>query len=198
MTLNNKSRENIIKESTKLIQKKGYVETSIKDIIKKSKAPKGSLYYYFPKGKDDIILSVLDKINLEFTKKFKDAIVECKDIECILLSILMLFKNKEKSYGTPSFRLTLLALETIGQSHVIYEKCGIVLTEWKEQIAEELDKSLKDYPLCEKISEWFFTTLQGAICASVIHENISKMELCEQSIKLLTSLPKDELKKIFK
>lgn len=198
MTLNNKSRENIIKESTKLIQKKGYVETSIKDIIKKSKAPKGSLYYYFPKGKDDIILSVLDKINLEFTKKFKDAIVECKDIECILLSILMLFKNKEKSHGTPSFRLTLLALETIGQSHVIYEKCGIILTEWKEQIAEELDKSLKDYPLCEKISEWFFTTLQGAICASVIHENISKMELCEQSIKLLTSLPKDELKKIFK
>lgn len=197
MTLNNKSREIIIKETTKLIQKYGYAATSIQDIIKKSKAPKGSLYYYFPKGKDDIVMSSLDNIHLEFTKKFKSAIVDCGSLSCVLTSLLDLFKNKEKSYGTPSFRLTLLALETIGQAPAIYKKCGDMLLDWKSQIADEVEKFGYDRELSEKISEWFFSTLQGAICTSVIHGNKEKMQLAEKSIKMLAKLDKESLKEIF-
>lgn len=197
MTLNNKSKENIIKESTKLIQKYGYAETSIQDIIKKSKSPKGSLYYYFPKGKDDIVLSALDNIDIEFIKKFKIVVEDCRTIKCVLTAILDLFKDKEKIYGTPSFRMTLLALETIGQAHDVYEKCGVIISNWKNKIAEQLEVVGCEHTLSIKISEWFFTNLQGAICASVIHEDISKMKLVEQSINLLDSLPTDKLKTIF-
>ncbi|MBF0715708.1 TetR/AcrR family transcriptional regulator [Gemelliphila palaticanis] len=198
MTLNNKSRENIIKHSTKLIQIHGYNETSIQDIIEKSKAPKGSLYYYFPKGKDDIVISALEKIDLEFTKKFKLAAKQCQSIECVLLALIDLFKNKEKNYGTPSFRMTLLALETIGQAPEVYEKCGEILLNWKNQLSIQLTNVGCEKILSEKVSEWFFTTLQGAICASVIHGDNEKMTLGEQSIKLITALPKEKLEEIFK
>lgn len=198
MTLNNKSKENIIKHSTKLIQIHGYNETSIQDIIEKSKAPKGSLYYYFPKGKDDIVISALEKIDLEFTKKFKLATKKCETTECVLLALLDLFRNKEKNYGTPSFRMTLLALETIGQAPEVYEKCGSIILNWKKQLVYELVEVGCEEELSRKISEWIFSTIQGAICASVIHGDNEKMMLGEQSIKLLTALPKEKLEEIFK
>lgn len=197
MTLNNKSKENIIKHSTKLIQMYGYNDTSIQDIIEKSKAPKGSLYYYFPKGKDDIIISALDKIDLEFTKKFKLATKKCSNMECVLIALLDLFKNKEKNYGTPSFRMTLLALETIGQAPEVYEKCGNIILNWKKQLSYELIEVGCEEELSIKISEWIFAAIQGAICASVIHGDNEKMMLGEQSIKLLTSIPNEKLKEIF-
>ncbi|QWQ38265.1 TetR/AcrR family transcriptional regulator [Gemella sp. zg-570] len=197
MTLNNKSRENIIRETVKLVQKNGYAGTSIQDIIKKSKAPKGSMYYYFPKGKDDMIGSSLDKIDAEFQKKFKNAVASCENLSCTLTTLVDLFKHKEKVYGTPSFRLTLLALETIGQDPVVAEKCSDILKSWKKLLAESIENVGIDAEVSENISEWFFTTVQGSICASVIQDDTAFMKVADQSIKLVQNMDAEALKEMF-
>ena len=48
------ARENIITAACELLEQKGFHATSINDIVERSQAPKGSLYYYFPDGKDQI------------------------------------------------------------------------------------------------------------------------------------------------
>lgn len=197
MTLNNKSRENIIRETVKLVQKNGYTRTSIQDIIKKSKAPKGSMYYYFPKGKDDMIVSSLDKIDAEFQKKFKNSVASCESLECTLTVLIDLFKYKEKIYGTPSFRMTLLALETIGQAPVVAEKCSSILIGWKKILAESIENVGVDAEVSAKISEWFFTTVQGAVCAAVIQEDTLLMRVADQSIKLVSNMDAEALKVMF-
>lgn len=197
MTLNNKTSENIIKETMKLVQKKGYAGTSIAEIIKKSKSPKGSMYYYFPKGKDDIIVSSLDRIDVEFRKKFKTASSACNSLEDVLSGLMNLFKNKEKVYGTPSFRMTLLALETIGQAPVVAEKCKSILMSWKELLANEIAVYGFEEEISKKLAEWFFTILQGAVCASVVEHDTRFMIVTEQSIKMISKLDKETIKTIF-
>ncbi|MBF0713678.1 TetR/AcrR family transcriptional regulator [Gemella sp. GH3] len=197
MTLNNKTKEKIIKETTKLIQKHGYTETNLQDIIKKSKSPKGSLYHYFPKGKDDIIISSLDNINMEFNKKFQNSIDKNSTLKEILESLLMVFKTKERSYGTPSFRLTLLALETIGQAPEVSKKCGEIVQEWRNTLSETIENIGLNKITSQTISTWFFSILQGAICASVIHKDTTHMDIVESSIKLIENLNEEQLKVIF-
>lgn len=197
MTLNNKTREKIIKETTKLIQKYGYTETNLQDIIKKSKSPKGSLYHYFPKGKDDIIISALNSINVEFNKKFQNSVNRDSNLTEILEGLLTLFKTKERSYGTPSFRLTLLALETIGQAPEVSKKCGEILQEWRNTLSQTIENIGLSKNTSDTISAWFFSTLQGAICASVIHKDTSHMDIAESSIKLVATLNENQIKTIF-
>ena len=40
-------RNNVIHQSAKLFYYKGYKNTSVTDILKECKIPKGSFYYYF-------------------------------------------------------------------------------------------------------------------------------------------------------
>lgn len=47
-------RENIIQAAAKLFRKHGYSKTGLNDILAECKAPKGSLYYYFPRGKEQL------------------------------------------------------------------------------------------------------------------------------------------------
>ena len=49
-----KHRNAIIDAAIALFRKKGYAATGLNDIVAASGAPKGSLYYYFPKGKASI------------------------------------------------------------------------------------------------------------------------------------------------
>lgn len=47
-------RLNIIQAAAKLFRQQGYSRTGLNDILTASKAPKGSLYHYFPKGKEQL------------------------------------------------------------------------------------------------------------------------------------------------
>ncbi len=51
-------KEKIVQESLKLFSLKGFLSTSIQDIMRETSASKGGLYNYF-KSKDDIFLAVL-------------------------------------------------------------------------------------------------------------------------------------------
>ena len=48
------ARANILLTMARLIEKQGYHATGLTEIIRESGAPKGSLYYYFPEGKEQI------------------------------------------------------------------------------------------------------------------------------------------------
>lgn len=47
-------RLNIVRAAAKLFRKNGYSKTGLNEILAESKAPKGSLYYYFPQGKEQL------------------------------------------------------------------------------------------------------------------------------------------------
>ena len=48
------AREQILQTTCDLMEKQGYHGTGLNEIVKESGAPKGSLYHYFPEGKEQI------------------------------------------------------------------------------------------------------------------------------------------------
>ena len=54
MSAASRHRQNIVLAAAKLFRQRGYANTGLKDILAESKAPKGSLYHYFPLGKEQL------------------------------------------------------------------------------------------------------------------------------------------------
>jgi TetR/AcrR family transcriptional repressor of lmrAB and yxaGH operons len=49
-----KHRENLVAAATALFRRQGYAATGLAEILAESGAPKGSLYHYFPDGKEAV------------------------------------------------------------------------------------------------------------------------------------------------
>ncbi len=49
------TRKQFVETTSQLLHERGYEGTSLKDILAKSGAPRGSLYYHFPGGKDELV-----------------------------------------------------------------------------------------------------------------------------------------------
>lgn len=47
-------RHSLVRTAARLFRKSGYSRTGLNEILAESKAPKGSLYHYFPKGKEQL------------------------------------------------------------------------------------------------------------------------------------------------
>lgn len=68
------TKKRIIREMKKLIRKKGFENTSVKEISEKAGITVGTFYYYFP-SKEDLLVEFLPKAkHMEKIKKHKDNI----------------------------------------------------------------------------------------------------------------------------
>ncbi|MFK8049834.1 MAG: TetR/AcrR family transcriptional regulator [Halioglobus sp.] len=54
MAAASKHKENLVQTAAELFRKQGYAATGLKQILEISGAPKGSLYHYFPEGKESL------------------------------------------------------------------------------------------------------------------------------------------------
>lgn len=49
-----KHKENLVRTTMRLFRKQGYSSTGLQQVLAESGAPKGSLYHYFPNGKESL------------------------------------------------------------------------------------------------------------------------------------------------
>lgn len=55
-----KSKDVLIETASRLFKVRGYCGVGLNDIIEESGIPKGSLYYYFPEGKEQLAIAAID------------------------------------------------------------------------------------------------------------------------------------------
>ena len=67
-----KSRQKILETAADLFKSQGYHATGLNQIIKESGAPKGSIYHYFPGGKEEL---AIESIKLA-VQKVKDGLMD--------------------------------------------------------------------------------------------------------------------------
>lgn len=62
-----KHRQSIIDTCVTLFRRKGYAGTGLNDIVEASRAPKGSIYHYFPAGKPSIAVAAIEEAGQRVT-----------------------------------------------------------------------------------------------------------------------------------
>ena len=60
MKKQNETKKRIIAAATHLFRRRGYFGTGLSEILKESGAPKGSFYFHFPEGKDQLAAITID------------------------------------------------------------------------------------------------------------------------------------------
>ena len=60
MSATPKHRDKIVRAAAVLFRRNGYAATGMNDIVTLSGAPKGSVYHYFPEGKEQIAIETID------------------------------------------------------------------------------------------------------------------------------------------
>ncbi|WP_027134345.1 TetR/AcrR family transcriptional regulator [Geminicoccus roseus] len=68
------TRTRILETTARLLQHRGYHGTSLNDILSESGTPRGSLYFHFPGGKDQLVLEATRATVEETTRALGDAL----------------------------------------------------------------------------------------------------------------------------
>lgn len=182
------SRQKIIETASDLFQTHGYNATGLNEIIKKSGSPKGSLYYYFPKGKEELGVAAAEYAGKCIVNKIRQGLDNDEDpslaIQAVIKEMVAALKKNGKLKNTS---LSLVALETYLTSDPLRQACSRSFTALENIYAEKLKKSGFPDSISEELGTVIQSIMEGAILLSVTHKNTMPLISAARQIKVLIS-----------
>ncbi|RUU11863.1 TetR/AcrR family transcriptional regulator [Mesorhizobium sp. USDA-HM6] len=99
------TRTRMIEATALLIRQRGYHGTSLNDILSASGAPRGSLYFHFPGGKDQLVIEVTRDSVAKVTERLGADLAAENDpavaVRHIYQSVARMLEENEFSLGCP-------------------------------------------------------------------------------------------------
>lgn len=189
------TRDRILMAATHLFQVKGYHATGLNEILKKSNAPKGSLYYYFPNGKEQLALESIELTKVFVEKLIRERLSRIDDpVESIKSAFQDMADNLDMEENekialrsTKKVSVNLVALETSSSNENLRKACESAFDAWQNVYAEKLIQGGFTKTEAEKLSMVIQSLAEGAIVMSLTKKSdIPFFEVAETIPSILT------------
>ncbi|WP_258728416.1 TetR/AcrR family transcriptional regulator [Bacillus atrophaeus] len=180
------SREKILHTASRLFQLQGYHATGLNQIVKESGAPKGSLYHFFPNGKEELAIEAVT-----YTGRFIEDIIRhsmdkvTDPVEAIQLFIketASQFDSMESIQGIP---VGLLASETALISEPLRTVCMKVFKSWEAVFAGKLMQNGFEEEEASRLGTLINSMIEGGIMLSLTNKNKAPLLLIAEQIPVL-------------
>jgi TetR/AcrR family transcriptional repressor of lmrAB and yxaGH operons len=182
-------REQILQTTCDLLEKQGYHGTGLNEIVKESGAPKGSLYYYFPEGKEQITAEAVLHSGRVVSERIRTGLTTSSSApKAIHDFILLIAENVERSSYSAGGPLATVAMETATKSERINLACreayGMLQAAFREKLLESGFPKIK----AEELAAFIVASIEGGIILSRASHTADPLRLVAKQLKQLLSL----------
>ena len=180
------TKDIFIDTASSLFANQGYHATGISEILKKSNAPKGSLYYYFPQGKEQLAQEALQKTAEKISTEILDVLAKASTpLEGLQQHLIYIAQKIEKDLFQPNVSISLISLETFSSNEIIRLECERTF----QQIQNIYKNSFLKMDLHEKYANFLAMTMvmltEGAITLSLTKKNTQPLHQLANNLPLL-------------
>lgn len=157
------TRDRIVVAAARLLQRQGYVGTGIKQIAKEAQATLGSVYHFFPGGKEAVAVAAIRHSSEEFAALLRTALDSADDpADAVLACTRQLAHDLRESGWTDGCPVTAAALETLGTDSEIQQACADALRCWEQLVHDKLVRCGFDAATGRELATTIIGALEGA------------------------------------
>jgi TetR/AcrR family transcriptional regulator, lmrAB and yxaGH operons repressor len=184
-------REGIILAACRLLEKQGYPATGLSEIVKESGSPKGSLYYYFPGGKEQIVSEAVLFAGNILVERMRDELSKYDNpIQALYEYIMKLAGKVEEKNFFASNPLTIVAVEAAGTSERISQACQDVYAQIQEVLQEKMVCCGLSETEAARQATLTLASLEGSIILSRVYRTSDPLRTLAEHLK--DSLPQSK------
>ncbi|MFC9972109.1 TetR/AcrR family transcriptional regulator [Spirillospora sp. NPDC127200] len=134
------TRTRLLEASAQLFREQGYAGTGLKQITGAGNAPWGSLYHFFPGGKEQLGAEAVAHSGVRYLRLFDlvFAHADADPLQAVRDFFQLSVDALEKSDYADGCPIATVALETASTSEPLRHACAEVFAAWEQAIARRL------------------------------------------------------------
>ena len=170
------TREHMIETTASLVHRRGFYGTSLNEILTESGAPRGSLYYHFPGGKEELVLEAARQGVAMVTKLLKEVLTDSPEIadgvRAFVEAAAHVLRDSGYVFGCPVAPIVLDSPE----SSALAEVCQEALEEWQQVLVEGLDSAGIERGRAESLATMIVCGLEGGLILARARRDIAPLD----------------------
>lgn len=158
------TRERFVAMTARLMGRRGYAGVGLNEIVEKSGAPKGSLYHFFPEGKEQLATAAIDWAADCFDATLVAAVAQGGSAADAIGILTVQFSTwLEESKFRDGSPLTIVAVETGAFIEPLRLACQRGYQSAVDVLADQLRRDGKPAKEASDLALWAIASLEGAI-----------------------------------
>jgi TetR/AcrR family transcriptional repressor of lmrAB and yxaGH operons len=183
-------RDQIIYTTCHLLELQGYHATGLNQILAESEAPKGSLYHYFPGGKEELAIEAIAQTAASVEARLRDAMSATDDpAEALRGFILTLAGYVQRSNYESGGPITAVAIEAASTNEPLNAACRDAFTTWESVITDRLLAAGYAQERAMRLAVVAIATIEGATILSRSRRSIAPLEAAAVELAALFNCP---------
>lgn len=165
-------RENLVRTAMRLFRRQGYAATGLVQITQESGAPKGSLYHYFPGGKEDLGRAAVEMAGQLVAEMYQDALSRTQTVEAFLDAVTGTYADWMAESGFRSgCPIATALLECAPESGAITGAGQTAFDEWIRITAAAFTRSGLAPDDARFSAEVFVSAIEGALILARVRQD---------------------------
>jgi TetR/AcrR family transcriptional regulator, lmrAB and yxaGH operons repressor len=180
------SKEKTLSAAVRLFSQRGYHGTGLQDILEAGGAPRGSLYFHFPKGKEQIGEAAV-QLGTEGVREFiTNAAQTSGNVQAFLVKLARgMAANLERSGYREGCPVATTALETAAQSDVLGRAARTAFQTWEQEIKRGLISFGMKANKADRTATAVLSQLEGALLLARTYRSLEPMQRAEKALLVL-------------
>jgi TetR/AcrR family transcriptional repressor of lmrAB and yxaGH operons len=158
------SRDAFLRATARLLQRQGYGATAVSEIVELSGAPRGSLYFHFPGGKQQLAVESMTRAGEQLRGAIEQLLCSGESLSESLGGLVdALAAGLEGSHYRDGCPIATVALESSSASHAVRATAESVFASWLEAIEQRLRAGGLSAERAERRALLVLSAIEGAL-----------------------------------
>lgn len=182
------TRARLVQATRGLMEAQGYAATGLNLVLAESGTPRGSLYFHFPDGKDQLVGQALTEAGREIgdlIRSLADAPTTGGAAELVGRLITALADRMERSSYTKGCPLATVALEVSASNEPLRRLCADMYASWQQALADLLVTEGQDPGRADTAAGAVLALLEGALLLARVQHSRLPLDQAARSAALL-------------
>ena len=172
MNKGQQTRQRMIDTASTLFEQQGYAATGINQILAESNTPRGSFYFHFKEGKEELGLAVIENHQAKFAVMLREILHQSPTtragVENVIDTLAMQMESSQCQTGCP---ITAIATEMAGISTQLRESAAAAYEDWSTLITPRLISEGRSPEEAYSIARATISTIEGALIMCRVYQN---------------------------
>ena len=159
-----------------LLRQRGYAASGLGEIVARSGAPKGSLYFHFPGGKQELAIAAMERSAEQLRGAMTALLDSCEDVdEAIGRLIGALAAGLEGSGFADGCPIATVTLETASESEPMRATAQAAFESWIEVLEQRLTRAGLEPVLAGQRALFVLAAIEGALILARARRDVAPL-----------------------
>jgi TetR/AcrR family transcriptional regulator, lmrAB and yxaGH operons repressor len=158
------TRDRLVRTTSRLLRKQGYGTTGLNQVMTEAQAPKGSMYFHFPGGKEELAAAAVDYFAERVTRSLVDGLAAASTVgEAVATFFDDYIEHFHHTDFAEGCAVATVALDAAAAHETLATATGRALRGWIDWFAEALEAEGRSPAEAHGLATLIVAAIEGTI-----------------------------------